>query len=187
MQTLKSDQDSWRHPRLSPGPAWLRMSILASSIILTLSLLLPNGGFGHVPVPLWIKPFLAILAGVGLTLPLAILWTNRKHLKSILRFRFFRYLAAGLMAFFTPVFLLSWVPSAAGFWFIVITDEERTGQAVVAILLATLSWIVAWPLASALIWGLSRPWRVPAFLLFNLGETALVASLGLIFHLHFPG
>jgi hypothetical protein len=110
---------------------------------------------------------------------------NRGQLRAMMRFRWAKAVAAVLLAGFTPVAIWGALPSALGFW-LFFYGYAGIARADAATLIGTLAvalgaLVLAWSVASALIWGLRRRHRIAAFTLFYAGQVALVAALGLIF------
>lgn len=173
------------HPRRPVLRVWLAFGALSAVWVLVIAAHMPPAPSRLQQALSVARPALSLLAGFGVSLPLALLWANRSHLRAMLRFRWAKVMAAGMLAGFTPVAIWGPLPSALGFWLfffgyagIARADAELLLQTLVAGLGA---FVLAYAVASALIWGLTRRRRIGGFALFYLGQVALVVSLGLIF------
>lgn len=130
-----------------------------------------------IPGPLY--PVLALVAGFGLALPLACLWTNRARWRQMLRPTWGRAIATIGMAGLTPLGFWGELPAVLGFFWLLgwgnITAPNADPGLVLALTLLPL--IIAWPLSHALIYGLPRCWRLHTFAAFNIGQMALAILL----------
>lgn len=176
------------HPRQPVLRLWLAVGGMAAALVLALALGLPEIAPGLQRPPFVGLAALSLLAGYGLSLPLVVGWVGRRHARALLRFRWAKAIASVLLAVFFPVAIWGQLPSALGFWLFFYVGAG-IARADIAMLLGTLgiglgASALSYAIASALIWGLRRRYRIGGFLLFYAGQVALVAALGLVYSGH---
>lgn len=172
------------HPRRDPRRAWARIAALLAVLIFALHMALPHPT-GSIALPVWTALPLAVIAGCAISLPIAVFWVNRARWRMILRPKGWRVGATLLMAGFTPIMFWGWLPSVVGFWtalgLISTLQSAFIGVDLLMTFLLVAPVILAYPLACALIYGLERRRRLPAFVMFNVGQMAFVAAMGLVY------
>lgn len=177
-QGLAPSQGAVPSPKL--WPIWLVMGLGLSLACLALALRPPL--IQGLPVPDGLRIALAPLAGGGLALPLSLLWLHRARPGRVLRLTRGRLVWALALALLSPLSLSGWLPGIFGFWLAIGAFQiALTGLPLLPLSLLLATPILAYPLASALVYGLSRRWRIPGYLAVFTGQLALAILLGSVF------
>ena len=177
------------HPRRNPWWTWFMLSILIAGLLylmahyvtlaevtLARDYYLPDDKI--VPV--------SLAAGFCLAMPFACLWVNRRMWRSMVRRTKGKVAAAVLVAGFVPVAMFGVFPGALGLGafasIIAVLVEPLKGESWIAFGLGQtgmiLAFAMAYPLASAVIFGLPKRWRIVALALFVIGLDLLFPLLG---------
>lgn len=186
------------HPRQNPRRAILWIGLCLSLIALLIGLLWglpaygdgnPNKAMDHIYPPLGLLPLFAISAGFGLALPVACLWINRAHLHAILRFTWGRAVASLIMLGLLPAGFSGIFP--APLWVVLSTNLfawkhppslqnffMASPSPVLSLLYAVAAILVTTVFSCALIYGLRKRWRVPAFVALWFGFAAALVLGG---------
>ena len=143
-------------------------------------------GFDPYPSRAMIPP-LALIAGYGIALPFACFFANSANLRPMLRFTWGRLITVLLFVGFFPIFLWGGaLPMAFGLLAIspiAILFENDIGVSVFEILILIPLIIGAnglgYALCCAMIYGLTKRWRIGAFIFTYAGAIALLLLMGL--------
>lgn len=177
------------HPRQSPVRAWVILGSLLALILACIAVfvVIPTirpKGFDPYPSRAMIAP-LALLAGFGIALPFACLWPNRGQRRAMLRFKWGRAISAVLLAGLLPIGLFGVMPIALGFATampLLVAFEPNAGPPLATLAIAQATFIacctLAYPLACGIIYSLTMPWRIPAFITTISGPIALLLLMG---------
>ena len=184
------------HPRRNPRRALLWITIGLALALWALGVFwgLPRFGMElHIQHPriyptAWVMPLVALVAGFGLALPLACLWVNRDNLRAVLRPTWGRVIWGLFLAAFAPVGAVAIFPLALIMAVFALGNPgdiylfPSVPTFVVLVMTLMIAGVVM-TFAFALIYGLPRLWRVPAFVALWIGMAGLVVILGRAFQL----
>jgi hypothetical protein len=177
------------HPRRNPWWIWCKLSILSAVLIYLIarkSTLAEVSSARDYSVLADKTVAISLAGGFCLAMPFACLWVNRPLWRAMLRRTKGKVIAAALLATFAPIAIHGLLPIALGFLallsFIGIMVEPLTGKAWMDFFLVQSSMIVAfaiaYPLASAVIYGLPKRWRPVVLVLFVIGLDLLFSLFG---------
>lgn len=167
------------HPRQGISQVFIRLTVLlALANYICARLIIPQlrpATYDPYPTTAWQAP-LALTAACGLALPLVCLWSNRAKLRSLIKPTRGRILSAVMLAGFSPFASLYYIPISIGgyaglnlFDFVENPLWRKLPWLLLIQGLMIAASLVAYPLACAMIYGLVRKWRIPAFILLILG------------------